>query len=233
MISSLALFAAVALDQCEFFPLIPGSVFTYEEKIGKQIYAISQKVGQPETTKSGKQVITMETDSGTGEPELIRYLVTPDTVSLYNEFVQKKTEVARTEEGATTPTEPVAAAGPQEVRHVQIYPVLKATKSKESWSYVGKTELLGEATSLNLLGNSKYLGVRNVLGQKREVLQVELKMVVGAGSGPAILSESVSLYAKGLGLYELKETNRIGTRKAERIRKLLSFVPAETTAGQP
>lgn len=201
----------------DFYPLNEGDEYSYEDKIGKRAYALVMRVGKP-VKKDAATVVPVIVETGASDPTIVEYQPDRDVVKRYNAY---KVQDKRTDGTLLYDDEDK----PVMKWEVSAYPVFKLTASQVEWAFVGRVELMQDMTSLSLRGKSKYLGKQRVLGESREVIEVTLEMVGGALDGPPVDSQSVSRYARGVGLYWMKETNAFGKRKVERTRRLLAYSP--------
>ena len=213
----LMLQGAKATLATDFYPFNEGDEYSYEDTIGKRGYAMVMRVGKP-VTKDAATVYPVVVETGAAEPSVLEYQPDGDVVKRYNAYKVQ----AKNPDGT-----PMFDDNEQPVKkwEVSAYPVFKLTTSQVEWAFVGRTELMQDMTSLSLRGKSKYLGRQRVLGESREVIEVTLDLSGGALDGPSVDSHSVSRYARGVGLYWMKETNTFGKRKVERTRRLLAYSP--------
>lgn len=105
------------------------------------------------------------------------------------------------------------------------YPILKVGSGKSDWDFVGITQWYGADAPMTIHGSAKRSGQREFFGAKRDVLEVILDANVGPKAAVGLKSHQVSIYAKGIGLVELKDTTTMNKNKSERKRKLISFEP--------
>ncbi|MCW5937689.1 MAG: hypothetical protein KIT11_10340 [Fimbriimonadaceae bacterium] len=191
---------APQVKAADFFPLRTGDAWVYEDSGQSLSSRYDDHVGNVQEVGGGKAVPIISVVEGKIDGSTF-YRVTDDTVYVVA-FDQNK---------------PLGAP----------YPILKVG-DKANWEYVGETQWYGAPAPLTVKGKSKRGRDQDVLGVKREILEVTLEASIGPPDGTSIKSKQVALYAKGVGLYDLKETQTIGKRKIERHRRLLSFTPAES-----
>ncbi len=189
---------AAPVEGTEFFPLVAGSSWVYSDTGGGAGGAFTDVVGEPAEVM-GVMATPIVTRMGTREDGRTYYRVDAGTVTVVA-FDLKK---------------PLAAP----------YPILKATGKKESWTYSGESQWLGESVPLFMKATCRPVGKREVLGERRDTVEVVIEATIGAQDKTGVKSRQVSLYARGVGLFELKETTTIGDRKLERRRTLISYRP--------
>jgi len=103
------------------------------------------------------------------------------------------------------------------------YPILKLGTGRNDWTFDGETQWLGQSAPLSMKGRVKKVGQRDVLGTKREAIEVTIDAVIGAKDQPNLKSNQVSLYARGVGLVELKDTMTVKDFKQVTLKKLVAF----------
>lgn len=214
MILTVLMAASVAVS--DYFPLNEGDEFQYEETIGKRTYALVKKVQAP-VMEGTRTVTPLVTDMGSGQPETTHYTMDGDSVKVFMVAQKQKRDKGLPQVDDN--------GNPVYEKREMMYPVFKATDKETEWSYSGQTALLTDFASLDLTGKAKFLGQKTVLGVKRDVIQVTLKMTVGASDGPAIRETNTAYYAKGIGLYQSDSTQSFGKRTQERHLRLLAYNP--------
>lgn len=196
--AALLLIAASRQDAAAYFPLNSGSTWVYTDSVGKMSETHKETVGN--TIEIGGQPATPIVTWVDGQVQgSTYYRVEGDTVWVVA-FVQN------------APLE-------------QPYPVFKLGPRRVTWEHSGTTEFSGQAAPLKLKGSSRPVGKRKVLGTEREVVEVVVEAEIDPGAGAPMKSHQTSLYAAGVGLYEIKEKFVFGQEKAERKRVLQSFSP--------
>ena len=200
----------------DYFPLNEGDEYQYEDSYGKKKSKVALTIKTGASVKQGdKTVFPQVAEMGSGEPETLLYWPDGDQMKVY-------LRVLKQEKLNGNPK--VDAEGNMVMALEEVaYTVFKFTNKETKWSYRGRTALGSDATDNSLVGEAKYLGAKEVLGKKREVIEVTLDMLVGAGDGPAIKNHSVAFYARGVGLYESHDIQQLGKVKRERVRKLLAY----------
>lgn len=102
------------------------------------------------------------------------------------------------------------------------FPVFQLPEEGARWAFSGSTTFLDEDVAVAIVGEVRKSRNYNFLGQSREALEVKMKTDDGR-----IVTEQTSIYAKGVGLVEMKEVITINKRKQERKRRLVSYKPGK------
>ena len=167
----------------DFFPLKPGPVFTFEEKGGTA--QIERVVGSP-LDMGGVPVYAVADKQAGRQVASTYYRVDSDQVSV----------IAYDIKHPLTPPMILFKVGPK----------------SSSWDYSGRTMVGPDGERLLTHGESKSLGMRDVLGKKVEA--IEVKMIARKGVGISALSyDQTAIYAKGFGLVEWTDKITLGRSK--------------------
>jgi hypothetical protein len=105
-------------------------------------------------------------------------------------------------------------------------PIFKLPGGTNSWEFEGPTTMITMEVNTRLQGSVKNIKPVKVLGKDREALEV--KLVVFDGT---VQTEQTSIYAKGIGLVEMKEVTQMNKTKQQRVRRLISYRPAQVKTG--
>jgi len=194
-----ASFIADNLTPNDFFPLVPGTRRTYEEKLDR-VTTNTDLVGFPETLK-GVTAIPVSTSEGGRQVSKTYYMVDANAVWIV----------------ASNPDHPL----PKPV------PILQVNGEKTKWSYDGPTDDSRRAEGISMTGESRILPPRDVLGKKVPILEVKLTTLVGAGAAQE-KSEQIALYGKGIGLVQMTSKTTVGRHKATNELKLVNVEEAKT-----
>lgn len=187
----------VVSDAADFFPLNSGRSWVYSDSgIQSEGYVDSVGNSQPIAGKDATPIVTTFNNKVDGSTF---YRVEDDTVWVVA-FEQNRP--------LTSP-----------------YPLFKVGSGAASWSYTGSTQWLSASTPMTMVGKSKRIGKKEYFGETREVLEVTVDATIGPPGQVNMKSHQVSLYAKGIGLVELKDKTTINKDTSERKRVLLSFGP--------
>jgi hypothetical protein len=105
------------------------------------------------------------------------------------------------------------------------YPALKVGSRRVGWQHTGPTQWMGAPDVISIKGSSRPGGQRDVLGAKRETLEVTVEAQVGP-EGLNLKSKQRSVYARGVGLVSTEETITVNKNKSHRKTTLLEHRPA-------
>jgi hypothetical protein len=102
------------------------------------------------------------------------------------------------------------------------FPVFQLPEEGARWAFSGSTTFLDEDVAVAIVGEVKKTKNYTFLGQSKEAIEVKMKTDDGR-----IVTEQTSIYAKGIGLLEMREVITINKRKQERKRRLVSYKPGK------
>ena len=152
MILPLICFTVIQIPTAaDFFPTVPGTVRTYEQKGGE---GLINTIGKP-LDMGGASAIPITESPGAGAGKTTYYRVEADSVTIIAYDLK-----------APLPTP---------------LPVLKVGVGKVTWDFQGKTATGATGERMLARGESHLAGVRNILGKKVEVLVVYLRAAIGVG----------------------------------------------------
>jgi hypothetical protein len=199
MIALATLAAVCSLGQVsatEFFPMEAGMKWTYENTgDGGGLY--SQEVGEP-VDVGGK-------------------LASPLLIKVGSKIIQT------TFYDVTSSGVYVLGSDPKKFS-VKPQPVFQIDARGSKWEYVGPSPYEDDKESgMTMKGQSKLVGLRPALGEKRECLEVKVETKIGLSQATATLFKQTFLYAKGIGLVEMDQTAQSGKRTVVTKVKLLKF----------
>jgi hypothetical protein len=220
----LALVAAIVLSPAfappanvsDFFPLVAGSTWRYEESSGKQIMGMTEDKCEPKAT-----VERLETDKES-KKEIVVEAKQAIPIASYSDGKKIDTVFYEIRDDVVY----LVAFGPKGLLK-DPYPVLKFGSGSNKWDYSGSTVFMGRDTQLVMKGSSKKSGVRDVLGDRLETVEVTLEVVLMPGTSIPIKKSQVAIYAKGVGLVEMRETTIVNKNKRVATRKLVSYSPGK------
>ncbi len=185
----------------DYFPLKPGEEWTYEERSGTRGQVVVDAVGSP-VLINDVESYPISTSMNGGMAGQAFHRISGDSVLIVCFENIKR---------------PLPSP----------YPILKCDSTGNGdWQYAGTTDFLGAPASMTMKGTCRKGKEMDVLGTKRETLEVKLITTINPPELPeaSIRSESVSIYAKGVGLVSVKETSTVGKgRKEERTRTLIKY----------
>ena len=96
------------------------------------------------------------------------------------------------------------------------------------WEYEGPSPYDDDKSArMRVKGQSKLVGQRTVLGEKRECLEVDTETRIGLSESTATLFKRSGLYAKGVGLVQMEENVSVGRRSQKRKVQLTKFESAK------
>jgi hypothetical protein len=187
----LCMFMRQAPTAADYFPVVPGTVRTYQDKSGNTLINTIRKP----LDMGGVAAIPINESLGAGLGKTTYYRVDADMVSIVAYDIKNP---------LPTPM-----------------PVLKLGTGKISWDFQGRTATGASGERLLARGEAKFAGQKMILGNKVDILVVNLAAAVGNGmSGYTI--EQTTTYGKGLGIVEQKTKMTLGKRTNESLFKLVS-----------
>jgi hypothetical protein len=187
-----AIAASPAASVGDFFPLAPGTRWTYEDTTTHEEYV--QEAGEPMEVGDGLATPVYVKERGR-RGETAYYRIVDDTVFLVAYDAKK----------------PLAAP----------MPVLKVGPDRVKWTYSGKLPFDGGEVTLVQAGESAPKGRRKVLEQQLDVIEVKFERTF-----ETMKMRQESVYARGIGMVEMKEVNLTGKKQEKHGLKLTKFVPA-------
>ena len=196
MLTILAATVLQAPSAADFFPLIPGTKWTYE-MTGSGSGSYTQEVGFPVDVE-GKKLTPIFVKSGSKITQTTFYDCASTNVSLLGYSAKKLFD------------------RPQ--------PVFQIAEKGAQWTFDGPSPYEGDdAGKMSLKGQSKVVGMRDVLGEKRLCLEVKTEAKIGITDDTSTRFVQVAIYAKDVGLAEMDETVTLGKRTNRRKVKLISM----------
>jgi len=194
-----ASFIAESFSPADFFPLVPGSRRTYEEKLDR-VTLNTDEVGIPETVKTITAIPVVTTEGGKAISKTY-YQVDSSGVWIV----------------ATNVDHPL----PKPI------PILQISGEKTKWSYEGPTDDSKQAEAIAMEAESRILPDREILGKKVAILEVKLTTAVGGGLAQE-KSEQTALYGKGIGLVQLVSKTKVGKKTVTNELKLVKIEEAKS-----
>lgn len=195
-------FLAPLATAADFFPLTPGTTWTYQIS-GDFSGSVLQKALEPTEIE--------------GQSEPLPAL----SVSSQGKVVSTVFYQAKSQGVYVLGTDPSKLyATPQ--------PVFEFGDKGTKWTFNGPSPYENDkASTLRMTGQSKAIGMRDVLGVKRECIEVKTETKIGHSDEASTTVKRTSIYAKGVGLVETQETSQFGKRQTKLTTKLAKFEPAE------
>mgnify|MGYP005837200871 CR=1 FL=1 len=201
-LAALAIAATLATGAGDFFPLVPGTRWVYQERTDRQVNTYTDEVGPP-VDIDGKPAFPIVSTQDGRTVDTVHYRVEGDSVLIV----------------AYDPRRPLF--NPRTV--------LKVGRGRATWRWEGGTPLLGADVPLKMSGSSQIIGKRDVLGVEREVLEVKLDGELQILPEQTARISQTALYARGVGLFEMRSRQTSGSRRSESVLRLVSFRPAPTS----
>jgi len=198
---ALSLLSPTASTVADYFPMNPGDEWTYEDRSENNVQRSEDLVESPILIK-GRAATPISTRLD-GAPAGIAYHAIDGDSVLIVAFDIKE------------PLEPP-------------YPIIKCDENRRgSWTYTGETSFMNEKASLALKGSTKPGRQVELMGEKRDTIEVRLEAVISVPEMPraGLKNTQTAIYAKGIGLVEMKEVSEVGRRRQERTRKLVEYRP--------
>lgn len=192
---------APAIEAVDFFPLAPGTKWTYREE-GKFISALyTDEVKEP-VEIAGDKAFPVETRQDGLLVDTVYYRSTGPAIFIIAYDPKKPLPVPR--------------------------PLFKLGEKREAWEYEGITFFLKDPVPLNVKGESVPKGKRKVLGKETECIEVKFDARMGSSTENYVFSKQTAIYAKGIGLVEMQEKTTVNRRSDERKLRLVDFEPAKS-----
>ncbi|MGV3617582.1 MAG: hypothetical protein ACO1SV_19835 [Fimbriimonas sp.] len=188
----------VVAPASDYFPLVPGTRTTYEEKTLESV--VTTDVVEAPVEIAGVMTTPVTTYQYGKRVNTAYYRVDADSVSII----------------AYDKANPLPTP----------LPILKMPgEAKMVWDFSGPGSSEKMAEPLAMKGESEFLKTeREVFGKKVPVLQVRMTAVVGGGKAKEEI-EQVAIYGKGIGLIETTSTTKINKRKAVSVLRLTKIEP--------
>jgi len=192
--------AAASPSVADFFPLVPGTVRTYNDFAGST-RASTDEIGQPIDVAGAPATPLLTKDQGRTVGTLL-YRIEGNIVFLVG----------------VDPKKPFPAP----------IPVLQFDGKQGKWQFQGTMGKGIDAEPLVITGEAKLLKDQVVLGKKVPVIQATMKVLTGVGRTQQA-DEQTMLYAKGIGMFKANSTTRIGKQAITSTRTLIQVEEAKTT----
>jgi hypothetical protein len=183
----------------DFFPLVPGTTWEYQEVAGFNARTYKDVVGEP-VEVGGKMAYPVISMVDKKEDGRMYYMVEGNTLFLVAYDANKPLGSAR--------------------------PIVKFGPGTTKWEFEGDTMFLSSPAAMKMKCQATLKGKKEIFGKEVEMLEVRFEGQLGE-AGTSIRSNQVAYYAKGIGLYEMLSDNTIGQSKSKSSLKLLKFVPGK------
>lgn len=190
------------LDVARFFPLIPGTSWTFVEDISGIQQRYTETVGAPIEVGTFKQAFPIVTAIPNAPPESTFYAIQGDTVL----------------------TVAYDAKNPL----VNPVPSVRWNGRRTTWKFEGRTPFLRGGATTKLSGEARLEKERTVLNRMVRVLFVQLTAEIKPDTGGTIRSVQKAWYGEGIGLIELESNDELDGFRSVRRSKLVEFTPPRT-----
>lgn len=191
---------APGVSAADYFPLKTGMKWSYEVS-GDAVGAYEVQVTTPADINgtSTPQVLVMTQGKVT---QHVFYGVDSSTVSVIG----------------TDPKKPFSK--PQ--------PVFQIGDKPTKWDFTGDSPYEDDKGAMILIsGSAKTIGTRDVLGTRRDCIEVKTETRIGYNQAASTLFKQTSVYAKGVGLIQVQEVSQSGRQTIKKNTKLTKFETAE------
>ena len=182
----------------EYFPLVPGTKWTYREESAFMPGDYIDEVKEP-VEIGGQKCFPVETRLDKKVLETVYYAESGDTIFIVAYDPKKPLESPR--------------------------PLFKAGASKMKWDYTGTTPFMSNPIPIRVKGESVSKGIRKVLDREAECIEVRLEAQLGTEKEKFLISKQTAIYAKGIGLVEMQEKATVARNTEERKLRLVEFTP--------
>lgn len=195
----LSILASIVIPQAtaaELFPLVPGSKWSYEIT-GSGSGKYDQEVGFP-VEIDGKSLAPILVKVGTKITQTTFYDVAPSGVYILGHDAKKLWE--------------------------KPLPVFQIGEKGAQWAFDGPSPYENDtAARMALTGQSKWIGERAYLGEKRRCLEVKTETKIGISASTATRFVQKTVYAVGIGMVEMDEEVTLGKTTNKRKVKIVKF----------
>jgi len=201
ILSALVVAAALTSPVEDYFPLTPGTKWTYEDANGLQTI---DEVGKPMDVGKGVMATPkLSTTSGHSAGSEL-YRVDADMIILVGHF---------------------NAAARQPLTLMDLpQPVLKVDNGKAEWQYQGELATSLGPVLLQVNGDSSKGPKRKILDSEVDTLNVHVVSRIG-NDAQRIEVRDDAVYGKGIGLCELTEVTKAQGQTVKKVLKLVKFEP--------
>jgi len=183
----------------DFFPMQPGTVWTYESS-GDQSGIYDQAIGQAANI-GGKTIHPVLTVNNGKILMKTFYEATPSGLYILGQDPEKP------------------FAKPQ--------PVFQFDPKGAKWEFEGASPYESDTQAgMRMTGSSKLVGERDVLGEKRLCLEVKSDTKIGLTSESATTFKQTMVFAKDVGMVSLEQSAQLGRRTTKFKVKLIKFEKA-------
>lgn len=196
-----------ALKATDYFPLTPGTKWTYTDSSvpgTEQIFEAKLPVNVGRNDQVAKPAFVIVEKQDGRNPQVFYYRVTPNYIFL----------VAM--DDPRSPLETPEA-------------ILKCGDGPQVWTDARNTGASIDPRDFDVVGKSEPKPSKFVFGASRSILEVTFDAKVDGKNGISI--HQVATYASGVGLVEMHEVSHVGKKEYKREQKLIKFEPAAGSGG--
>lgn len=195
---AVSLYSPSTAGAADYFPLVPGTKWTYREESAFMPGDYIDEVKEP-VEIGGQKCYPVETRLDKKILETVYYAEAGDTLFIVAYDPKKPLEAPR--------------------------PLFKAGPTKLKWEYTGTTPFMNQPIPIRVKGESVSKGIRKVLDREVECLEVRLDAQLGTEKEKFLISKQTAIYAKGIGLVEMQEKATVARNTEERKLRLVEFTP--------
>ncbi len=200
MVSAFAILALAIQPKdfvSEFFPLVSGSTYTYEENYSGVIGQITDTISANGSIGKYENV----TGIGTKIPDMPMQFT-------YYKIANNEVQVV-----AYIDSRPL----------INPMPIIVFKGKKTEWNWTGNVDYGQGEWKVKLKGKSNQTKPQSILGTQRIILEVDLNMEIQISPQENIKLVRRDTFASGLGLVTTSENTDLNDFKTTRTRKLISF----------
>lgn len=180
----------------EYFPVVPGSSWVYQEESSTLKVQVEETVADPVEINGAQAYPIIVTRQGR-EIDRAYYQVGASEVNIVA-FDEKK---------------PLLSP----------YPIIKSPDVSERWDHKGETMMLGGLADMKMTGRAKFAGEETFAGEKIKTLEVRVEATILEEFGTPIQSTQVAVYGKGVGLLRMESTTKHKRTTERSSRKLIAY----------
>lgn len=202
MLAAVALAAILAGPADDYFPLKPGTKWTYEDENGVRSIDEAQKP----LALTAKLTATPVTTTVAGRDSGAMFYLTDPNVLYLVGFGPSAVDV----KNATLLTQP--------------QPIFHVGEPKTTWTFAGEMPGPMGPVLVRIKGSSECGKKVTVLGKEVESLSLRTHSRIGNDKVPVEIDQD-ALYGKGIGLVELKTVTKASGKAVSKSLKLIKFEP--------
>lgn len=194
----------IAAPVGDYFPLVEGTKWTYEDESGQQM---TQQAGKPLDIGKNRTATPIAQMAGGRKLGSSLYAVDADTIWLYGTM------------SGTSKPEIDLLREPQ--------PVLKVGAGKAEWKYVGELPTGAGPVLVQIQADSKAGPKRKIFDREVETVVVHAFTRYGNDAKLGVEVRQDMIYAKGIGMIETIEATKAQGQTVKKMLKLVKFEPPQ------